>query len=91
MIPGGQFRTRLGGALVDGGECYVSSTGELHFYPPYPPQPNEQMVVAYRSSSRAMARVQDLNSIAQHATAATAGDAATCASEASARADLHRL
>ena len=67
MIPGGQFRTRLAGALADGGECYISSTGELHFYPPYPPQQNEQIVVAYRTSARAMARVQDLNSIAQHA------------------------
>ena len=67
MIPGGQFRTRLAGALADGGECYISSTGELHFYPPYPPQQNEQIVVAYRTSARAMARVQDQNSIAQHA------------------------
>ena len=67
MIPGDQFRTRLAGALADGGECYISSTGELHFYPPYPPQLNEQIVVTYRTSARAMARVQDLNSIAQHA------------------------
>lgn len=66
MIPGQSFRTRLAGALVDGGECYVSSTGELHFYTPYPPQPNEQIIVAYRSSARAMARVQDQNSIAAH-------------------------
>jgi hypothetical protein len=66
MIPGQSFRTRLAGALVDGGECYVSSTGELHFYTPYPPQLNEQIVVAYRSSGRAMARVQDQNSIGQH-------------------------
>ncbi len=42
-------------------------SGELHFYPPYPPQQNEQIVVAYRTSARAMARVQDQNSIAQHA------------------------
>ena len=66
MIPGQSFRTRLAGALVDGGECYVSSTGELRFYTPYPPQLNEQIVVAYRSSARAMARVQDQNSIAAH-------------------------
>ncbi len=30
-IPGGSFRTRLAGALCDGGECYVSSAGELRF------------------------------------------------------------
>ncbi len=67
MIPAGQFRTRLSGALADGGECYLSTTGVLEFYPPYPPQLNEEIVVAYRTSSRAMARVQDPNSIAQHA------------------------
>ena len=66
MIPGGAFRTRLAGALVDGGECYVSSAGELRFYTPYPPEPNEQVVAAYRSSARAVARVQDQNSIAAH-------------------------
>ncbi len=66
LIPGGQFRTRLTGNLADGGECYVTSAAELRFYPPYPPQQNEQVVVAYRSSARAMARVQDPNSIAAH-------------------------
>lgn len=67
MIPSGQFRTRLAGALASGGECYISSTGKLSFYAPYPPQPNEQIVVAYRSSGRSMARVQDAVSIAEHA------------------------
>ena len=66
MIPGQSFRTRLAGALADGGECYVTSAGELRFYPPYPPQQNEQVVAAYRSSARAVARVQDQNSIGQH-------------------------
>lgn len=66
MIPGQSFRTRLAGSLSNGGECYISSTGELHFYTPYPPQANEQIVVAYRSSARAVARVQDQNSIAAH-------------------------
>ena len=66
MAPGQSFRTRLTGALSDGGECYVTSSGNLHFYPPYPPQANEQIIVAYRSSARAMARVQDTNSINAH-------------------------
>ncbi len=66
MIPGQSFRTRLAGALADGGECYVTSAGGLRFYPPYPPQQNEQIVVGYRGSARAMARVQDSNSIAAH-------------------------
>ena len=66
MIPGQAFRTRLAGSLADGGECYISSAGELHFYPPYPPQPNEQIILSYRASGRAIARVQDANSIASH-------------------------
>lgn len=66
LVPGGQFHTRLTGNFADGGECYVTSSAELRFYPPYPPQINEQVVVAYRSSARAMARVQDTSSIAAH-------------------------
>jgi hypothetical protein len=66
MPPGASFHTRLTGALADGGECYVTSAGTLHFYPPYPPQANEQITVAYRSSTRATARVQDANSISSH-------------------------
>ncbi len=66
MKTGGSFRTRLGGGLADGGECYVTSSGYLHFYPPYPPDPNEEIIVSYRGSARAMARVQDTNSINAH-------------------------
>jgi hypothetical protein len=66
MIPNQSFRTRLAGALAEGGECYLTSAGNLHFYPPYPPQQNEQIIIAYRSSARAMARVLDTNSIAAH-------------------------
>ncbi len=67
MIPGGQFRTRLAGAFDDGGECYINASSELRFYTPYPPQLNEEVAVAYRTSARAMARVRDQNSITQHA------------------------
>ncbi len=67
MVPNGAFRTRLAGALADGGECYIDSSVALCFYAPYPPQLNEQIVVAYRTSGRAMARVQDAVSIAEHA------------------------
>jgi hypothetical protein len=66
MIPGQGFRTRLAGQLADGGECYITTAGELHFYPPYPPHPSEQIVVSYRASARAIARVQDGNSIVSH-------------------------
>ena len=67
MVPSGEFRTRLAGGLADGGECYITLSGELCFYAPYPPQLNEQIVVSYRTGGRAQARVQDLVSIAEHA------------------------
>ncbi len=73
MIPGGQFRTRLSGAFADGGECYITSSGALCFYAPYPPQQNEEIVVSYRSSARAVARVQDPVSIAEHANGSDKG------------------
>lgn len=73
MIPGQAFRTRLAGQLADGGECYITSAGELRFYPPYPPQANEQIVVSYRASARAIARVQDTTSIASHTVGADQG------------------
>jgi hypothetical protein len=73
MVPGNAFRTRLSGQLADGGECYVSSAGQLRFYPPYPPQPGEQVIVSYRSSVRAMARVQDPASVAAHAKGSDSG------------------
>ena len=73
MPPNGQFHTRLSGAFADGGECYITSSGALCFYAPYPPQPNEELVVAYRSSARAMARVQDPVSIAGHASGSDKG------------------
>jgi hypothetical protein len=66
MKTGGSFRTRLAGGLTDGGECYVTAAGNLHFYPPYPPDPYEQIIVTYRRSGRAMARVQDTDSINSH-------------------------
>ena len=73
LPPEGQFHTRLNGALADGGECYLTSSGVLEFYPPYPPQPYEEVVAAYRSSGRAMARVGDSSSIAQHASGGDGG------------------
>ena len=66
MKTGASFRTRLTGALAEGGECYVTSADKLHFYPPYPPDPSEEIIVTYRGSARAMARVQDTNSISSH-------------------------
>ena len=58
------YRTRLVGALSDGAECGVYSTPELSFFPAYVPAANEKIVVSYRASGRAVARVCDPASIA---------------------------
>ena len=56
-VPGQSYRTRLAGALSDGAECRVSSEPALQFFPQYVPAPNEQIVVRYRGSGRALARI----------------------------------
>jgi hypothetical protein len=58
-LPGEDYRTRLVGPLSDGAECRISSQMVLQFYPDYVPAPNEQVVVRYRGSGRAAARVTD--------------------------------
>ena len=45
----------------------MGTAPELSFYPAYVPAANEKIVVSYRSSARAMARVCDPASIAAHA------------------------
>ena len=60
----GPYRTRLVGDFAEGAECTVSSGPEVAFYPEYIPALNEAIVVRYRSRGRALARVQDLASIA---------------------------
>jgi hypothetical protein len=64
---GGSYRSRLVGALSEGAECRVSSSPELSFYPAYVPAANEKIVVSYRSSARAIARICDPASIAANA------------------------
>jgi len=70
--PGAAARTRLMGALSEGGECTYSSTGGyLGFYGAYVPAPSEAIKATYRAAATAVARVQDATSIAA---AASAGD-----------------
>ena len=63
-LPGFGYRTRLTGAQVDGAECSISSAGALSFFAAYAPAANEQIVAAYRSAGRAVARVTNLASVA---------------------------
>ncbi len=63
-IPGNATVTRLAGNVADGAECSVSQTGTLRFFSPYIPVSNETIEVTFRTTGRAMARVQDAASIA---------------------------
>lgn len=63
-IPAQSFRTRLVGALGDGGECQVFQSGVLQFFSQYPPVLGEEVEARYRSQGRALARVTDPASIA---------------------------
>jgi hypothetical protein len=65
-LPGQPFRTRLVGALSEGAECGISSTGDLYFYSANPPAPNESIVVTYRTAAHAAGSASDSNSIANH-------------------------
>ncbi|MDP9268579.1 MAG: hypothetical protein M3P27_09700 [Acidobacteriota bacterium] len=73
QIPAQAYRTRLVGALADGGECQVLSLPALQFFSQYPPAASEKIVVRYRSRSRALVRIVDLASIAAHAVAGDDG------------------
>ena len=53
--PGNNARTRLVGALSEGGECSVGA-GELRFFSAAVPAANEQIVVRYRSGAPAFAQ-----------------------------------
>jgi hypothetical protein len=62
-IPGQSFRTRLQGALADGGECRVSATS-LSFLAAYVPEAQEQIVVSYRTGATANAEQRNSAAIA---------------------------
>lgn len=53
---GGAYRTRLAGALSEGGECSVGASG-LQFFSASVPALNEKIVVRYRTGATALARV----------------------------------
>jgi hypothetical protein len=61
--PGMTYVTRLVGSLSDGAECSVTSS-ELGFFSSYVPATNQLIVVRYRGSGRALARVTNPVSIA---------------------------
>src|SRR5579864_644007 len=67
--PGQGYRTRLPGALSEGGECSISQSPALQFFTAYVPQTDEKIAVRYRATGRSIARVNDPTSIAASRTA----------------------
>ena len=65
---GGNYRSRLVGALSEGAECGIYGTPELSFFPAYVPAASEKIVVSYRAAGRAIARLCDTASITANAT-----------------------
>ena len=63
-LPGADYRTRLVGALPEGAECYLNSTGGLQFYSQNVPAANEKLVASYRTGKRSAAQVSNGASIA---------------------------
>ena len=63
-LPSASYRTRLIGALLDGAECYLNSTGGLQFYSQSVPAANEKIVASYRTGKRSAAQTSNAGSIA---------------------------
>ena len=65
-LPGENTVTVPTGSLLAGGECQVSTSADLQFYPEYTPASNQTIEVSYRGQGHAMARVINSASIAAH-------------------------
>src|SRR3989475_13164670 len=64
-LPNGSYRTRLVGPLSDGAECKILSSPAPEFFPKYAPASGELIEVRYRGYGRAVARVNNRQSIFQ--------------------------
>ena len=53
---GAATRTRAMGSAVQGGECYLTRSGQLRFFPTSVPAVGELLTVTYRSTGRAVGR-----------------------------------
>jgi len=63
-LPSSSYVTQLVESLSDGGQCEISSSTSLDFYPQYVPALNTLIVVGYRGSGRAVAEVMNNGSVA---------------------------
>ncbi len=72
-VPQENPTTTRTGTLLEGGECRVSNSPMLEFYPEYIPAANETVEVTYRSRGHAMGRVINSASVAAHQNGADDG------------------
>ena len=72
-VPGQSEQTLLVGSLLDGGQCRLSNTPTLEFYPEYIPAANQTIEVTYRGRGHAMGRVMNSASIQGHKNGADDG------------------
>jgi hypothetical protein len=72
-VPGESPETQTTGSLLKGGQCRISNTPSLEFYPEDVPAANESIEVTYRGQGHAMARVLNSASIAAHQNGADNG------------------
>ena len=72
-LPGQSPQTLRVGSLLDGGQCRVSNTPTLEFYPEYIPAANQTIEVSYRGRGHAMGRVMNSASIQAHKNGADDG------------------
>ena len=72
-LPGQNAQTQSTGSLLEGGQCRVSDSPTLEFYPEYVPAANQTIEVSYRGRGYAMARVLNSTSIRLSRTGRTTG------------------
>ncbi len=74
-LPSGVRMTRLIGVAGEGVDCKVSATGKVTFFAGRVPVAGELVTVTYRTSQRAVARLQDAASVAAEAAGGVPGTA----------------
>jgi len=67
--------TQIAGAAGEGVDCITSSSGKVTFFSGQVPQPGEMVTVRYRTSQRAIARIEDPASVATEAASGVSGTA----------------
>lgn len=71
----GAKTTQMAGSAGEGVDCKISSSGKVTFFAGRVPQAGEIVTVSYRSSQRAISRMEDPASVAVEATGGISGTA----------------